>query len=103
CVVAAIFTPTFYAGALGIGLHLTSALLAWYHFSASMKGQLASPEPAGIILFALAALVVLFFRFRHVIAHNSMSKAIGELLTLRKLASASLKLRDELNTPIQNM
>jgi len=102
CLIAAILAPGFWVGLLSILAYcLSSFLQLEFFFPLAIKAQVAPDEPWPILAFALAGILALIYRFRGAQLDQEVARIHAHNFAIRRLANASLYIRDRMNTPLQ--
>jgi len=102
CLIAAILAPGFWVGSLNILAYcLSSWLQLEFFFPLAIKAQVAPDEPWPILAFGLAGILALVYRFRGVQLEQELANIHAHNFAIKRLANASLNIRDRMNTPLQ--
>ncbi len=103
CIVTALLAPSLPAGLVGIMFHCGAALVQFARLGTEASQQLGYGEPFATVIFAVAGVVTLFFRFARVRFEERLVHAQAEAAAMKRLATACLHIRDLMNTPLQTI
>jgi signal transduction histidine kinase len=104
CFIIALLSPSLGVGLLGIALHVGTAIVSYYFvFTPEIRDRLAFGEPVAMIAFGLAGLLTLISRMRRMTTEADTLRLYLETKAAKQLAMTMIRLRDLMNTPLQNI
>jgi hypothetical protein len=100
---AALLAPNRWAGLLAIAGYSGAAVLQYYLFPGDAHTRLSVTEPWASIVYGAFSVGLLAYRLRGVAMAREVARRQAETAILKRLARASLSLRDLANTPLQTL
>jgi hypothetical protein len=100
---AALLAPNRWAGLLAIAGYSGTAVLQYHLFPGDTSQHLSVTEPWASIVYGAFGVGLLAYRLRGLAMAREVARRQAETALLKRLARASLSLRDLANTPLQTL